>query len=417
MNSPPIPRLGAKLSLALFALAFGARVAVVAWAGFSISEFGDARAYLYAARTLVQTGHYPRITEPFYFRAPGYPVFLAIVTLGRVDRIAAAKIANAVAGALAVPLLAALSTRIFRRRDLAVTTGVLAAIHPGLLSLCLDIESEPLFLLLLVAGGFLLLVAADRPSSNLAVLSGVLAGAAALTRPSALLTVPFLLAPLRDRRHPPRVRWHLAASALLGFALSLAPWTLRNLRVFHEFVPVNDAAGSAFYQGNSDWTVRFYRLRNRAEYREWSRAMFEDLARQTAGLERRGITSPRERSRYFFERAIEERRADPAGWLRLFALKTWDFLRPYPNPMFWPTPVVAGVGLFGATVMLLGGVGLDTAGRKGVRVFALLFLAATLAAHVALLVVWRYRIPYWDPILLLYAPPGASQLFRRGASA
>jgi hypothetical protein len=26
-----------------------------------------------------------------------------------------------------------------------------------------------------------------------------------------------------------------------------------------------------------------------------------------------------------------------------------------------------------------------------------------MAAHVAIIVVWRYRIPYWDPVLILYA--------------
>jgi hypothetical protein len=410
VNSPPVPRLGAKVWLSLFVLALAARLAVVAWSGFSTYAFGDARAYLYAARTLAKTGHYPRSTEPFYFRAPGYPVFLAAVTLGHPERIAVAKSANAVAASLAVPLLASLSARIFRRRDLAIATGLLAAIHPGLLSLSLDIESEPLFLLLLVGAGFLLLAAVDRPSSNLALLSGVLAAGAALTRPSGLLLAPFLAAPLFDRRYPPRARAHLAASALLGFGLALAPWTLRNLRVFHELLPVNDAAGSAFYQGNSDWTVRFYRLRSRDEYREWTRAMFSDLARQTAELERRGITSPAGRSRFFIRKAVGERSADPVGWARLLALKAWDFVRPYPNPMFWPRPVVVAVGAFGAALMLLAGLGLSAAGRRGVRVFALLFLAATLAAHVMLLVVWRYRIPYWDPVLLLYAPAGAPLL-------
>lgn len=413
MNFPPVPRLGAKVWLSLFVLALTARLAVVAWSGFSTYEFGDARAYLYAARMLAQTGHYPRTTEPFYFRAPGYPAFLAAVTLGHPDRIAVAKVAGAVAASLAVPILAALSARIFGQRNLAIATAALAAVHPGLLSLCRDIESEPLFLLLVVGAGFLLLAAADRPSSNLAVVSGALAAVAALTRPSGLVLAPFLAAPLFDRRYPPRARAHLAASALLGFVLALAPWTIRNLRVFHELLPVNDAAGSAFYQGNSDWTVRFYRLRTQDEYREWSRAMFADLARQTADLERSGVTSPAGRSRFFIRKAIAEHSGDAAGWLRLLGLKAWDFVRPYPNPMFWPRPVVVIVGAFGAAVMAFAGVGLGAAGRRGVRVFALLLLAATFVIHVALLVVWRYRIPYWEPVLLLYAPPGASLLFSR----
>ncbi|MEP6801133.1 MAG: hypothetical protein ABJC07_04295 [Acidobacteriota bacterium] len=389
-----------------------ARLAAVTWAGWTSVAFGDAPAYLFAARELVRTGHYPVSTEPYYFRAPGYPVFLAAVTLGRPERIAAAKAANAALGAAAALLLAALSARIFRSRAIAIATGAAAALYPALVSLSLDVASEPLFLLLLLASGFLLLAAGDRPSSNLALLAGAVTAAAALTRPSALVLMPLLGAPLFDRRHPPRARWHVAGSALLGFFLTLAPWTLRNALVFHEFLPVNDAAGSAFYQGNSDWMVRFYEIQSRNEYLAWSRAMFASLDSQTAALAASGRTSPRQRSRYFFSKAVAERSA-AAGWARLLLRKAWDFTRPYPNPLFWPRPVVFAVGAAGTAATLLAVAGISGARRRGVRNFALCVLAVTFAAHVALIVVWRYRIPYWDPILLLYAAPGGARLLSR----
>ncbi|HEY6148243.1 MAG TPA: glycosyltransferase family 39 protein, partial [Thermoanaerobaculia bacterium] len=349
------------------------------------------------------------------FRAPGYPVLLAAVTLGHPGSPwapAVAKGANAVLGALAALLIAAISARIFRRRGIAAVTGLAAAVHPGLVSLSADVESEPLFLVLLLSAGFLLLAAVDRPSSNLGVAAGIVLALAALTRPSALALAPFLAAPLFDRRYPLRARSHLAASGLLGFAIALAPWTLRNALVFHEFLPVNDAAGSAFYQGNSDWTVRFYALRTREEYTAWSRAMFTDLERETAELERAGL-SPGERSRHFLRKAVEERRRDPAGWARLLLRKAADFVRPGPSPMFWPRAVVLAVSFFGAAVSILAVIGLATATRRGAAAFAAAFLVATLALHVLLIVVWRYRIPYWDPVLLLYAVPGGAKILGR----
>ncbi len=381
--------------------------------GFSSVRFGDGPAYLFAARELLRTGHYPLATEPFSFRAPGYPVFLVAATLGNPGRIAVAKIANAVAGALAALLLAAISSRIFGRRPLAMATGAAAALDPGLLYLSTDIQSEPLFLLLLLCAGFLLLAAADRPSSNLAVLAGASAALAALTRPSALVLAPLLLAPSADTRHPRRVRRHLALSALLGFLLVLFPWALRNAAVFGELLPVNDAAGSAFYQGNSDWAVRFYEVRNRGDYRKWSGAMFADLKRQTAELERTGRGSPAERSRYFFRKALEERSGDPVGWLRLFARKAWDWVRPYASPLFWPSSTVWATGAFYAALTILGALGLAAAPRPGVRLFVLFFLGITMIAHVALIVVWRYRIPYWDPVLLLYGVSAGDTLLSR----
>jgi hypothetical protein len=117
------PRLGRRAWAAIFLVALAMRLVATAFAGFTTVRFGDGPAYLYAAGELVRTGHYPLATEPFYFRAPGYPAFLAAATLGHPDRIPLAKVANAVCGALAACLLAAISARIFRRRRVAAATG------------------------------------------------------------------------------------------------------------------------------------------------------------------------------------------------------------------------------------------------------------------------------------------------------
>lgn len=375
--------------------------------GFSTIRFGDARAYLYAAKEIAREGRYPLSTEPFYFRAPGYPFFLAVATLGRPDSVPRAKVATAIAGAFTAPLLALLSARIFRKRAIALATGVAAAVHPPFLWNSVDVQSEPLFTTLLLMAGFLLLVATDRPSTTLALLAGAMLAVAALTRASALALVPFLAAPLLDRRLPVRARAHISGAALLGFALGIAPWTARNAVVFGDFVPVNDAAGSVFYQGNSDWELRFFEVRSRDEYLRWVEAMHRDMARQTEALRAAGRTSPSERSRYFTARAIAERSGDPAGWSRLMLRKAWEWLRPYPTPWFWPRPIVLAVGAFYVVLFALAAVGFFSASRPGVRAFCLGVLVVSMAAHVVALVVWRFRVPYWDPVLLLYGVFGA----------
>jgi 4-amino-4-deoxy-L-arabinose transferase-like glycosyltransferase len=383
------------------------RLAAAGAVGFNTVEFGDARAYLFAATELARSGRYPLRTEPFYFRAPGYPFFLAIATLAKPESVARAKIATASVGSLAAPLLALLSARIFRRRRVALATGVAAALHPAFLWNSADVQSEPLFTTLLLAAGLLLLAATDRPSSGLAVGAGVFLALSALTRASALVLSPFLAAPLFDRRYPIRARAHLAAAGVFGFALALAPWTVRNGVVFGELVPVNDASGNAFYQGNSDWAMRFFEIGSRSEYLRWVEELHRDMARQTEALRRSGKISPSERSRAFIERAIEERRQDPAGWARLLARKAWEWLRPYPTPWFWPPSVVVATGLYYLVLYAFAAMGLVDAPRGGVRAFALGILAVSFAAHVVILVVWRYRVPYWDPVLLLYGVFGA----------
>jgi len=250
----------------------------------------------------------------------------------------------------------------------------------------------------------------------MALLAGAASGFAALTRPSALALVPLLAAPLFDRRYPLRARGHLVGSALIGFLSVLSPWTLRNAVVYRELVPINDAGGSAFYQGNSDWMVRFYQLKSLEEYKTWSAAASADLDRQSRAIETAAPRSPSAKSRYFVRQTFKERRGDPAAWSRLLLRKTWDWLRPHPNPLFWPAWAVWSVGAFYSAVTLLAVVGLVGAPRPGVRFFSLVFLAITMTAHVVIIVVWRYRIPYWDPVLLLYAIPGAARL-RMASSA
>lgn len=120
----------------------------------------------------------------------------------------------------------------FRRRRIAALTGVAGALHLPFVLLSRDVQSEALFIPLLLSAGALLLAAADRRSSRLALLSGALLAAAALTRPAALALSPLVLVVLADRRWPLRDRKRIAASAAVGLVLALAPWTIRNAARF-----------------------------------------------------------------------------------------------------------------------------------------------------------------------------------------
>ena len=358
-------------------------------------------------------GYYPRRTDAHLFRPPGYAAFLAAATLGRPDRIALAKTANAVVGALAAVLLAVLSARLFRRRGVAIATGGLAAVHPTFLLASADVQSEPLFLLLLCASGFLLLAAADRPSSNLALAAGAVLALAALTRSSALVLAPLLLAPLGDRRYPPRARAHVALSALLGFGFALAPWVLRNALVFRELILVNDGAGYVFWGRNSDAAIGLAEARTRAEVDAASAELERSREELIAALPAEVQASPGRLSRALFAAALRERMSDPRPANILLAWKARDWLRPWPDPRFWPRPAVVALGIVFGVLYVLAAVGLVRAERTGARTFCLAFLFVTLAFHLVFETSWRYRAAYWEPVLLLYAVPGAASLLRR----
>ncbi len=406
---PPIPRPGWRALVAIFLLALAVRLAATAVVGFSSLRFGDAAPYLAAAAEIAEHGRYPDRTEAFFFRPPGYPLFLAAVTLGRTDRIPVAKVANTLLGSGAAVLLALLSARIFRRRGVGVATGVVAAVFPSFVLLATDVQSEPLFLLFLLLSGAWLLAAADRGSPGAALGAGAALGLAALTRPSALALAPLLAAFLLDRRHARRAGLRLSGMALAGLLLCLAPWTLRNALRFHELIPVSDAAGVSLYAGNSRWTESFYRVRSRQEYLRWLEDFDHDLKTHLAQFDEEGKRSPGQRSAAYARLGIDESLADPAGSARRLAMKAWHWVRPYPTPWFWPPAIVAGIGVIYAGLYVLAARGLLRAPRRGVTAFCVAALALSMVAHVLLQVVWRYRVPYWDPILLLYGVFGASR--------
>jgi 4-amino-4-deoxy-L-arabinose transferase-like glycosyltransferase len=416
-ESRAVPRLGAKAALALYVGALAIRAAAVLASGPEIARFADAPAYLLAARALVETGRYPLRTDPYLFRPPGFPAFLAAATLGHPDALLLDRLANAALGSLVPLLLAALSARLFRRRGLALATGALAAVHPSFVLAASRIQSEPLFLVLLLVAAHLLLAATDRPSSNLALLSGAALALAALTRSVALALTPFLLAPLADARWPRRARVHLVSSAALGFVLALAPWTARNALVFHELILVNDGAGFVFYGRNADAALPLIDARDRAGVSRAVAALEHTREERIAALPAEVRGSPGRLSRALTKTALDERRANPAGTARLLAWKTWDWLRPYPDPRFWPMRLVVGAGLYYVALFVLAGIGLARVRRRGAARFALAFLVVTMAVQVALETNWRYRAALWDPVVLLYAVPAAVGLVRPGGGA
>jgi hypothetical protein len=401
-------KLGGKTAGAIFVAALLVRLAAIAVTGFSTARFGDARPYLEAATELARNGRYPDRTEPYFFRPPAYPAFLVAATLGRPDRIACAKAANALLGAVAAVLLAALSSRIFGNRAVAVGTGLAAAFHPSFVLLSTDVQSEPLFLVALLLSAFALLAAVDGPSKGSAFAAGVALGVAALTRPSALALAPLLAAPLFDRRRPRSARVALAALAAAGLIFALAPWTARNAARFGELIPVSDAGGVSLYAGNSAWTRRYYELRSRDEYERWLVEFDRDLRARLARIEASGAASPGRRSAGFARMALEESLADPAAALRLGAWKAWHWVRPYPTPWYWPRAALLGIAALSLALYVFAARGFLSAPRRGVAAFAIAVLAVSLAVHVVFQVVWRYRVPYWDPVLLLFGVFGVS---------
>jgi len=390
----------------LFAAALSARVVAAAVIGFHRWRFGDSLAYVRTARALWRTGSYPAHTDLLLFRPPGYPVFLALSTAGHPGAVAYDKIVNGVLGSAMVLVLASIALRLFGSLRAARIAGVLAAIHPGFVILCTEVQSGPLFLLLLVTAGFLLLVSVDRPSSGCAVGAGVALAFAALTRPWALFLAPLLAAPLFDHRFPRRIRRVLAGSAVFGLTLALLPWSVRNAIRYRAWIPVNDGGGMVLYQGHSDWAVRYAAARSAAERRQWGEDFNRGLSRWADAVPGLRDPNPARRARALRLAAIGWMRAHPREEALLALSKLREWLRPWADPGEWGTAAAVASGIWYVLLLLFAARGAFTARRRGALAVAAAVMAIGLLVHLATIVAARYRTVAWDPVLVLYAAAG-----------
>lgn len=175
-------------------------------------------------------------------RPPGYPLFLAAVYRLASFSQPAARIANAFLGAAVIYLTYLLAQTIYDRRH-ALLAAALAAFTPSLILYNGLLASENLAAPLLIASMVAFVCAMQSAQKPWFLLAGALLGLATLTHPNTSLLVIFFLGYWALRRPP--LRLYLAGSVLTCLALGLvvAPWSLRNTRVFGRFIPLSTNSG------------------------------------------------------------------------------------------------------------------------------------------------------------------------------
>ena len=171
--------------------------------------------------------------HPTAFWPPGYPLFLSVLYRAAGASVLVAQLSSVVLWTVTSVLAYLLGTRLGGRR-VGLIAGLLVALYPDFIFYSSLLASENLFIALLCGSIMLLILASEhsgRRASLLVGAAGLLLGAGALTRASAMvvsvLFVPLLLlAPAKDPRLGQRV---LRCALLLGcVALVILPWLIRN---------------------------------------------------------------------------------------------------------------------------------------------------------------------------------------------
>ena len=377
------------MRIGLFIVALAIRIAAIEGTGATSMKFGDGPDYVATAESICSRQVYPERGNLPFFRPPGLPFFIAGVTLCEPSNIRAIKYALAACDAATVVVIFEIAALLFGGLA-GLVAGAGAASYPFFILSTTDVRSEPLFMLLLTLSILLLL-------RGNAAGSGVAVALAALTRPTALLCLP-LFALFAGRKK--------AAPLLIAGALTLAPWMARNYLRFGEIIPVNDAASYSVWHAQHPETRRIYAAQTREEFRqrelEFETKTIHAVAAQVAAR----ASTPNGRDREWRRMAIEDFRREPAESLRFMLMKAWYYWRPWLNPIEHGRTAVFGSGVVLVALYALAALGMwRTRGRleacttRGVVIY---FVVIWLA-HIPHQVVMRYRIPFVDPLLLVFA--------------
>lgn len=260
-------RAGLRSAAVLFAVAFLARLGNLHIAEILGAPGPDHLAFGYEvgriARSLVE-GHgfsspFVYDTGPTAWLGPVYPLLMAACF--KVFGVYSA--ASAIAILSLNSLFAALTcllVRLIARETVGETPGLIAAwflaVAPFEINFATRLIWDTSLSALLLAAVFLLTLRMKHAEGALRWSGyGIVWGLIALTNPSLLSFLPVAFFRLWCPKEAGR-RSRLALAALV-FALTLVPWTLRNYRALHEFVPLRDNLAMELYLGNHDGAEGF----------------------------------------------------------------------------------------------------------------------------------------------------------------
>jgi 4-amino-4-deoxy-L-arabinose transferase-like glycosyltransferase len=391
---------------AIFAIALAVRLVYVLTLGAgNFSQSSDGKAYhdiavnLLARHEFISAVDPPhRLDMPYANRPPLTPFFLAAVYAATGPSAWAGQVAMAFAGALGCALVVVLGRQLFDS-TVGLLAGLIAAGYPFFVFLTSVPLTETLAIPLYVALAILLVRIRDQARPRDAWLAGVIAGLAALNKPTALSLVPFLVLWLAIiwRTQP----WQVVRTAtpmVLATVLVVLPWTVRNYLSLGEIIPVTTQAGAALYASNgfhADYPLE--RLENGAT--GWYAQPGSDL--------KVDASSRADFDRKEFQAAVTFIREHPQKFMEQAYRKVRIFWGSYPHPIHrasWAaTAVLSAIGL---AISL-------PAWPRLMPVFLIIFQTVLISVFFSAMP--RFRAPI-EPFLLIFAAVALTTFARGGRS-
>jgi hypothetical protein len=190
-------------------------------------------------------------------RMPAYPLWLATIFAIFGRQLVVVRLFQAVLGALVCVLLFGIARRLFDRA-VATFAALYFAFYPPHLYMAGQILSENLLLPAVLLATLAFLKMMERPSTQSAVLCGVLAALSMLVKPESGLVAAAIIATIWLIRHEHRLR--LSAALVLAIVLVITPWLVRNYR-WSGHLMVSSVGGETFWGGNNEHVLNLPKYR------------------------------------------------------------------------------------------------------------------------------------------------------------
>jgi 4-amino-4-deoxy-L-arabinose transferase-like glycosyltransferase len=214
-----------------------------------VSDFGW---YFDRAKDIANGLGYTLHGHPTALWPPGWPYVLSGVVKVFGPSVLAGEITQAILNALTAGFAFLIARTLFGWAS-GVAAGIAYAVLPSAVEWSATLASEPLYTLLWTMSTYIWVSRSPHRIGSFA-LSGLLLGAAALVRPSALLFWAVLLAyVLVVRRERRNLRAWLPAvgAAAVCTVIVVMPTIIRNYHAFGTLVIVSNNGGVSLYQGNN----------------------------------------------------------------------------------------------------------------------------------------------------------------------
>jgi tetratricopeptide (TPR) repeat protein len=388
--------------IAVFLVAFAVRLAIALWSAslpLVRTPQLDSSQYLAWAGWIADGNHaWP---QPI-IQGPGYPYFLAGLLGIAGGSLTTVAIFQAVLGAISCVITAALGSR-WLGVTAGTAAGLLQAVHGPLAFVETSLYGEGLLLFLTLLSTYVF--ATRRGSTRGVVMSGILIGAAAIVRATALAQLAVYIPVLLLESPGWRARLRRAAVMATAVAAVTVPVAAKNTSEPAGSFQLQGFAGLNFYIGNSPAGTGTATVRLGAGWESlWGEAW------------RAGIITSAAQDRYYFRKTFAEIADRPAAWLRVLVDKAvWstqaDEIRDSLSFAFFADtiPVLRWLPGFGLLLSLAAAGALVSIQRRQFPRELGLWLLTTWSVVVLLVVGLRYRMPLVPPVAIL-AGAGAGVL-------